>query len=255
MRKLPLDEVWAYVNPLMLYGKHLGLRGHFPELFERGDPKALALHALVEELKAESREGGGAPMRARAVWRFFPARGDGDVVRLFDPKAPERVAAEFAFPRQERGERLCLADFVHPGGDFVCLFVVTAGEGIRARATALKERGEFLKSHAIQALAIETAEAAAEWLHHKLREQWGIGDPPGTTMADRFRARYRGKRYSFGYPACPDLSMQAELFRLLDPGEIGVTLTEGYMMDPEASVSALVLHHPDARYFSVRRED
>ena len=114
-----------------------------------------------------------------------------------------------------------------------------------------KERGDYLKSHAIQALALETAEAAAEWLHHKLRGQWGYADEPGTTMKDRFRARYRGKRYSFGYPACPDLSMQEPLFGLLQPGEIGIELTDEHMMDPEASVSALVLHHPDAQYFSV----
>ena len=123
--------------------------------------------------------------------------------------------------------------------------------GIRERYIEYKEAGEFLKSHAIQALAIETAEAAAEWLHHKLRGQWGIADPAGTTMRDRFAARYTGKRYSPGYPACPDLSMQETLFDLLEPGEIGVELTEEHMMDPEASVSAIVLHHPQARYFSV----
>jgi len=255
MPRLPLDEVWAHVNPLMLYGKHLGLKGHFPTLLEEGDPKAVALHRLVEELKDELRGGGREGMTARAVWRFFPAAGDGEILRLFDPAAPARAIAELAFPRQDRGDRLCLADFVRPEGDAVALFVVTAGEGIRARYTEWKERGDFLKSHAVQALAIETAEAAAEWLHRKLRDQWGIGDPPGTTMMDRFRAHYRGKRYSFGYPACPDLGMQETLFRLLDPSAIGVALTEEHMMDPEASVSALVLHHPEARYFSVRREE
>ena len=132
---------------------------------------------------------------------------------------------------------------------------MTAGEGIRARAEQLKERGDLLKSHAIQALALETAEAAAEWLHHKLRGRWGIPDEPGTTMRDRFRAAYRGKRYSFGYPACPDLSLQRRLFDLLRPEDIGITLTEGFMMEPEASVSAVVLHHPDARYFSVGGDD
>ena len=128
---------------------------------------------------------------------------------------------------------------------------MTAGKSIRERAERYKEEGSLLKSHALSALALETAEAAAEWLHKKLREQWGIPDPAGLTMLDRFRARYRGKRYSFGYPACPDLSMQRGLFALLRPGEIGVELTEGWMMDPEASVSAIVLHHTHARYFSV----
>ena len=130
-------------------------------------------------------------------------------------------------------------------------FVVGAGEGVRERSLAAKEAGEFLRSHAIQALAIETAEAAAEWLHSKLRALWGFPDPDEMTMKDRFAARYRGNRFSFGYPACPDLDDQVALWELLRPEEIGINLTEGMMMEPEASVSALVFHHPDARYFSV----
>ncbi|MGQ0615095.1 MAG: methionine synthase [Planctomycetaceae bacterium] len=261
MRRLPLDEVWAYVNPLMLYGKHLGLKGRFEELRERGDATALQLGELIDAIKAESRPGGAAPMQARAVWRFFPASSEGKTLTLHEPSAPHPPAARFLFPRQAKGDRLCLADFVRPKEgdapprDHACLFVVTAGEGVRARAEELKARGEFLKSHAVQALALETAEAAAEWLHHRLREQWGIGDPAGTTMLDRFRAHYRGKRYSPGYPACPDLGLQRDLFRLLGPDAIGVQLTEECMMDPEASVSALILHHPDARYFTAGRDE
>jgi len=138
-----------------------------------------------------------------------------------------------------------------PGaGDTVALFVVTAGAGVRERAAALRQAGELLDSIALQALALETAEAAAEWLHRRLRELWGFPDPPDMTMAERFRARYRGIRLSFGYPACPDLEPQADVFRLLQPEEIGVQLTEGFMMDPEASVSAVVFHHPDARYLA-----
>jgi 5-methyltetrahydrofolate--homocysteine methyltransferase len=103
----------------------------------------------------------------------------------------------------------------------------------------------------LQALAIETAEAAAEWLHRRIREDWGFPDPADMTMLERFQARYRGKRYSFGYPACPRLEDQAGIWKLLRPEEIGVALTEGFMMEPEASVSALVFHHPDCTYFGV----
>jgi 5-methyltetrahydrofolate--homocysteine methyltransferase len=106
-------------------------------------------------------------------------------------------------------------------------------------------------AHALQALAIETAEASAEWLHRRIREDWGFPDPPTLTMQDRFTSRYRGKRYSFGYPACPRLEDQQGIWDLLRPDEIGVKLTEGFMMDPEASVSALVFHHPDCSYFAV----
>ncbi len=243
---LALAEVWEYLNPHMLYAKHLGLRGSYWKLKEEGDPKLADLERLIAKVQASGW------ISARAMYRYFPAQSDGNTLRLVLPGGGE---ASFTFPRQVAGERLCLSDFVHPGPgrtppDSVALFITTAGEGVRARAEELKTAGEYLLCHALQAVAVETAEAAAEWLHRRLREQWGFPDAPETTMRDRFQGRYRGKRYSFGYPACPDLGDQATLFRLLDGRKIGVELTEGYMMDPEASVSALVLHHPQARYFS-----
>ena len=240
MRSMPLDELWQYLNPQMLYGKHLGLKGRFDKLLEKGDKKAQMLRDLVGELQQEYR----TVIRPRAVWQFLPAIAAQNDIRI--------GPTTFPFPRQAHGKHLCLADYVSDReGDHLALFAVTAGEGIRELAEQLKEKGEYLKSHALQALAIETAEAAAEWLHHLLRRQWGFPDPPGTTMLDRFRGRYRGKRYSFGYPACPDLALQQPLFQLLHPESIGITLTEGLMMDPEASVTALVFHHPDAGYFGV----
>lgn len=105
-------------------------------------------------------------------------------------------------------------------------------------------------------LALEGAEAFAELLHQKIREMWGFADPPGLTMMDLFKAKYRGIRVSFGYPACPRLEDQQQLFRVLEVQKhIGVALTEGYMMEPEGSVSALVFHHPEARYFNLAPED
>jgi len=149
---------------------------------------------------------------------------------------------------------LCLSDYVlapqNGRRDHVALFVVSAGEGVRERSEKAKNDGYYFKSHGLQALAIESSEACAEWLHRRIREDWGFPDPPELTMAQRFTSRYRGKRYSFGYPACPDLEDQAGLWKVLRPDEIGVQLTEGMMMDPEASVSALVFHHSDCTYFS-----
>jgi 5-methyltetrahydrofolate--homocysteine methyltransferase len=143
---------------------------------------------------------------------------------------------------------------VNPAGgapDSLALFCVTAGRGVRARTEELKKRGEYLKAHALAALAVETAEAYAELLHSQLRARWGFPDAPEMTMMERFQAKYRGCRYSFGYPACPRLDDQAILWKLLRPEEIGVELTEGFMMDPEASVSAIVVQHPAAKYFGV----
>ncbi len=186
-------------------------------------------------------------MKSRAVWRFFPAEAEGNRVTLRHPETGEPVAV-WTFPRQNREGGLCLADYVLPG-DHVALFVTTAGEGVRQRVEAWKNEGEYLKSHAFAALALETAEAAAEWLHACLRKRWGFPDPVDLPLEEKLTAHYRGKRYSFGYPACPDLAFQRELFHALAPADIGVELTEGDMMEPEASVSALVFHHPDARYF------
>jgi 5-methyltetrahydrofolate--homocysteine methyltransferase len=193
-------------------------------------------------------------MKVRAVWEFFEAEAEGNAIRLYVP-GKAAPAHTFVFKRQRTGDRLCLADYVLPARkgarDHVALFVVTAGAGIRERAEEAKNAGYYFKSHGLQALTLETAEACAEWLHRRIREDWGFPDPPQMTMAERFTARYRGKRYSFGYPACPDLDDQAGIWKLLRPEEIGVQLTEGYMMDPEASVSAIVFHHPDCTYFSV----
>ncbi|MCI0546800.1 MAG: methionine synthase, partial [Candidatus Rokubacteria bacterium] len=172
--------------------------------------------------------------------------GDGEVARL-------------RFPRQPGGERLCLADYVRDvstgEADYVALFAVTCGEGVREQAEAWKESGDYLRSHLLQALAIECAEAFAEMLHSRLRTQWGFPDPPGLSLSDKFKAHYRGVRVSFGYPACPNLADQRTLFDLLRPERIGLHLTDGFMMDPEASVSALVFHHPQAKYFKAEGAD
>ncbi len=246
LSELDLQEIWAYVNPHMLYAKHLGLRGSYRKLKEAGDPKLAELEKVIDGLKTRDW------IRARAMYRYFDAWSEGNTLHVAEAGGP---VASFTFPRQTMGERLCIADFVAPKGsgrcDSVALLITTAGEGVRARAEQLKEAGEYLLCHALQALAVETAEGAAEWLHGQIRGRWGFPDPPEVTMTDRFQARYRGKRYSFGYPACPELADQAALFRLIDGRKIGVELTEGFMMDPEASVSAIVLHHPQARYFAV----
>jgi 5-methyltetrahydrofolate--homocysteine methyltransferase len=244
--ELDLDGVWRCLNPQMLYGKHLGLKGAVRQLEEQGDAKLLKLKSVIAELQEEARAGA---LAARAVWRFLPAAAEGDRITLFDPESG-RPAAAWDLPRQGREGGLCLADYVLPG-DHLALFVTTAGAGVRQRAEEWKRRGDYLKSHAFAALALETAEAAAEYLHACLRRRWGFPDPPEMTLQETLAARYRGKRYSFGYPACPDLAFQRQLFAVLHPEDIGVELTEGDMMDPEASVSALVLHHPDARYFGV----
>jgi 5-methyltetrahydrofolate--homocysteine methyltransferase len=250
LRDVPqLAEVWSYINPFMLYGRHLGFKGNFEKLLAERDPKALELFHNVEDV----RHWASTFMKVRAIWQFFETERDGNSIHLFAPGAGVPLHT-WRFGRQSKDDGLCLSDYVldrdDDRRDHIALFVVTAGPGIREKADEAKNAGEFFKAHAIQALALETAEGCAEWLHRRIREDWGFPDPPSMTMQERFTSRYRGKRYSFGYPACPNLEDQQGIWKLLRPDDIGVQLTEGFMMDPEASVSALVFHHPDCAYFT-----
>ncbi len=250
VREVPnLPEIWSYINPYMLYGRHLGFKGNFEKLLAERDAKALKLFHDVEEVKADA----ARFMKVKAVWQFFEAERDGNAIHLFEPAASSPIHT-FRFGRQPRVDGLSLSDYILDGEegrrDHLALFVVTAGAGVREESERAKQAAEFFKAHALQALAIESAEGCAEWLHRRIREDWGFPDPPTMTMQERFTSRYRGKRYSFGYPACPNLDDQQGIWKLLHPEEIGVQLTEGMMMEPEASVSALVFHHPDCAYFT-----
>jgi len=257
----PVDQIWRFVNPVMLYGRHLGLKGSAARILGTPDEaklkesadgrKALELKERIDAIKASLRP----VMKPRAVFQFFKVAGEGNTLRLFDGKSGAEVVS-FEFPRQEKESRVCLADFAGPlrdgkPYDNMAMFVVTAGEGIRALADQHKAKGDFLTMHAVQALALETAEAYAELIHTQLRSMWGFPDKPEMTMLERFRAEYQGKRFSFGYPACPHLEDQVKLFQALRPEELNVRLTDGCMMEPEASVSAIVFHHPQAFYYAV----
>jgi 5-methyltetrahydrofolate--homocysteine methyltransferase len=252
----------------MLLNRHLGIKGPtVKKLMEmknnsslrsellKTDPKGLAIWDSVEELKKTYRN--SPIMEPRAVWRFFRCYSENNKIHLglnSENGAPFSREILFDFPREATGDRLCISDFCDPDPereDNLALFVVTVGRGVREAAEELKNSGEYLKSHILQALALESAEGYAELLHSQIRRMWGNADSPDMSMLERFQAKYSGKRYSFGYPACPELSDQRKLFKALAPEEIGVSLTEGDMMDPEASVSAIVFHHPQSRYFSV----
>ena len=249
----PLPEVWRFLNPQMLYGKHLGLKGSVERLFAEKDPKATELKEFVETLQASISADGW--MKVKGAYQFFPVRANGDAIEVYS-KDRTRLLTSFRFPRQGSGWGLSLSDFVHPEQwDHVALFVVTAGAGVGERSEVLKRKGDYLASHALQALALETAEAAAEALHKHIRLTWGFPDAADLTVSDVFKAKYRGVRVSFGYPACPRLEDQEKLFGLLQPSDLGVNLTEGFMMEPEASVSALVFHHPQGRYFTISSAD
>ena len=257
-----LEQIFPYINPQMLYSRHLGFKGRFLEALEAEDPAALELRDAVrrvEEILLASPE-----ITANAVFKFFPSQADGQRLLIYGPDG-RTLLESFYFGRQSQRDGLCLTDYVRAKSndqaewaetDYVAMFVTSVGSGVLELSQRLREEGRFLDSHILQALALECAEAFAELLHQQIRQMWGFGDPPDTSYQDLFRTQYRGTRYSFGYPACPRLEDQEQLFRLLDvTNNIKVELTEGFMMDPESTVSALVIHHPDAKYFNLDEAD
>ena len=202
----------------MLYGRHLGFKGNFEKLLAERDRQG----ARTVPRGGRREEEAAKFMKIRAVWQFFEAERDGNAIHLFAPGASEpvhtfqlRPPAEIRRPVPER---------LHSGwrGGAPRSSRAVRGNGGRVRAVACRKRpsrrGEFLLAHALQALAIETAEGCAEWLHRRIREDWGFPDPPTMTMQERFTSRYRGKRYSFGYPACPNLEDQAGHVEAVEAG-------------------------------------
>lgn len=255
LRNYPLSHILPYVNMQMLLGHHLGLRGSVEQLLASGDPKATDLKSVVDGIMQEAVRDG--IIQAHAMYRFFPAQSSGNSIIIYDPQDTSNILHTFTFPRQKVEPFLCLSDFLKPveSGemDYVGFLVVTAGHGVRELSTAWKDQGDYLRSHALQSVALEVAEGLAERVHHMMRDIWGFPDPADMTMKQRHGARYQGIRVSFGYPACPDLEDQGPLFKLMQPEDIGVELTEGFMMEPEASVSAMVFSHPQAKYFNVEK--
>ena len=245
---IALPEIWARLNQAMLYGRHLGLGGAFigrvddmdEAALSQQSPQALAMRRQVAELKTLLDERG---LKPRAVHRFVRATRHGDDLLLCAGDI-ERWAH---FPRVDGRS---IADFVAPFADSIALFAVTVGSGVTDLCAELRDSGEFVKVHLVQSLALAMAEAAAEWVHARVRADWNLEPwrplPDATERRALLRGQYRGERFSPGYRACPDLALQRLLFDFLDPRDIGLELTESWMMHPEASVSGLVVHHPAA---------
>ncbi|MDP9352386.1 MAG: methionine synthase [Chloroflexota bacterium] len=235
---IPLERVWENLDLNTLYRLHWGARNASGERWEQlvreeFEPK-------LEDLKARAaREGFILP---RAVYGYFPANSQGDDLVVYDPDTG-RETARMTFPRQPDDEHLCLADYYLPEGegrDVVAFQVVTAGSVATELIERLEREGNYSDAYFVHGLAVQTAEALAEYVHKTVREELGLGPE-------------QGRRYSWGYPACPDLSQQEDVMRLL-PAEdsIGVHLTVGHQLVPEQSTAALVVHHPQAKYFSAR---
>jgi 5-methyltetrahydrofolate--homocysteine methyltransferase len=243
VRDVPVDleEVFPYLDRHVLFKLHWGGRGI----------KGEAWRQLVEGTDEEE---GFAP-RLERMWReqdylhpkarlgYFPCNADGNELVLFDPDDPSRELERLVFPRQPRHDRICLADFYRPlesgERDVVALQAVTVGPEVTELIERLEAEGEFAEQLYVHGLGVQAAEGLAEWLHSEVRRQLGI-------------ALDQGRRYSWGYPACPDQSEHEKVWRLLDLEEIGMTLSGGYAVMPEQSTVAIVAHHPQAVYFGMK---
>ena len=250
-----LDRLWPLINEIALFKGQWQLRrkgltnAEYDQLIEtEARPDLVRLQAMVVA------QSGFAP---RARYGVFAAAAEGNVLRLYDGLGGgAHEVASFDLPRQRARKRLCISDFVAPLGDdgpqdVVGLQAVTLGEEPTRVCQALYAEGRYRDYFQLHGLAVETAEALAEYAHRLMRIDLGIGGDDGALPADLIRGRYRGARFSFGYPACPDLAAQVELQRLLDTPAIGLALSETWQWHPEQSTAALVVHHPKARYFSV----
>ncbi|HUO14650.1 MAG TPA: methionine synthase [Verrucomicrobiae bacterium] len=254
-----LREVFRYINETALFKNQWQLKtasqADYLRLVEE------KFRPILRNLQDEVFSSG--LFQPQAVWGYFPAQSDGNDVVIYepvnqsgDPGPPKQELLRFTFPRQKEGRRLCISDFFAPKSsgklDVIGLSLVTIGPNATIETQRLFEGGEYTKYLYVHGLSVETAEALAELHHKKMREELGIAGDDAPEIRDLFHQKYRGSRYSFGYPACPNLEDQTKLFALLKPEEnVGVRLTSAFLLEPEQSTSAIIVHHPAAKYFVV----
>jgi 5-methyltetrahydrofolate--homocysteine methyltransferase len=255
-----LRELFQYINETALFKNQWQLKtASQVDYLRLVDEKFRPILKTLEDEVAAS-----GLFEPKVVYGYFPAQGDGNDVVVYqapgsDPQVTSEKASEFlrfTFPRQREGRRLCISDFFAPKAsgkmDVIGLSLVTIGHKASIETQRLFEGGEYTKYLYLHGLSVETAEALAELHHKKMRGELGIAADDASAIRDLFHQKYRGSRYSFGYPACPNLEDQTKLFALLKPEEnVGVRLTSGFLLEPEQSTSAIVVHHPGAKYFVV----
>jgi len=189
-------------------------------------------------------------LQAAVIYGYWPAHADGNAIVIGDPQDPSTEILRFDFPRQTRGRHLCLADYVRPDGDVLALQLVTMGPKMAEATADLFEANAYRDYLELHGLSVQLTEALAEYWHARVRTELGIAGDDAADMAGILKQKYRGERFAFGYPACPDLSQQKPFCELLGADRIGVALSEGFQLHPEQSTSAIIFHHPEAAYFN-----
>ena len=255
-----LRELFRYINDTALFKNQWQLKTASQEDYLRlVEQKFRPIKKQLEEEVIAS-----GIFEPQVVWGYFPCQGDGNDVVVYEPeqdkadhrghRGPQRESLRFTFPRQREGRKLCISDFFAPKSsgkmDVIGFSLVTMGAKVSQETQRLFEGGEYTRYLYLHGLSVETAEALAEYHHKLMREELGIAGDDSPHIRDLFHQKYCGSRYSFGYPACPNLEDQTKLFALIHPEEnVGVRLTSGFLLEPEQSTSAIVVHHPAAKYF------
>lgn len=258
-----LTKVFAFINETALFKGQWQFKQGRKSKEEYDQILAETVYPKFAEIKAKAiRE---KLLEAKLVYGYFPCSSDGnDLIVYHDDEKTERM--RFTFPRQpieqRGGKNLCLADYFRwtnrppadAGGsatDVVAFQLVTMGRKASEHSAELFKSDNYQDYLLFHGLSVESAEALAELWHKRVRGELGIADNDAAELAKLFHQGYQGSRFSFGYPACPNLEDQSKLFELLDPSRIGVELTEEYQLDPEQSTSAIIVHHPEAKYFNI----
>lgn len=252
IEKIPLQSLVPLINERLLFQFQWGFkRGPRSEQEWLAQLEEHARPAYIELLKRCAKE---EILEPKAIYGLFPCQSVGETVIVYDETATRELARMY-FPRQQRGARRCIADFFRPENsgemDVIGIQLVTVGQRASDIARTWFRANRYRDYLYLHGLSVEVAEALAEYVHRQIRSDLGIAGDDARDLGALLRQGYRGSRYSFGYPACPDLAMQAVLNKLLGARRIGVTLSEEFQLDPEQSTSAIVVHHPSAKYFAV----
>lgn len=246
-------QVYPFINPVALFRTQWQFKKGKMSDAEYEARMEEMVYPVYERLKAQCRE--EKLLRPAVVYGYWPCASSGNDLVIFDPEDQEREIERFVFPRQDSRARLCISDFFRDVSDgvrdVVAMSCVTMGKTISEAARELYAANNYTEYLYLHGLGVEAAEGLAEMWHKRIRQELGIAGEDSPAVKGLFTQGYRGSRYSFGYPACPDMRDQEILFRLLRPERIGCELTENWQIDPEQSTSAIVVHHPEARYFNV----
>jgi 5-methyltetrahydrofolate--homocysteine methyltransferase len=253
VKGIELDEIASYLNETALFRNQWQFR---PESSETDEAFRSRLRPLFREHLEKARANG--LLHPQVVYGYYPVNADGDDLVVWTDRERSSERTRFRFPRQHQEPWLCIADFFRPIDgdeiDFAAFHIVTMGSEVSRRAETLFETDRYRDYLLLHGLGVEMAEALAELWHRRIRDEWGFGDEDGPSISGLFRQQYRGGRYSWGYPACPDLEDNERVADLLDASRIGVSVGEhtGFQYQPEQTTSALIAHHPQAKYFVAR---